>query len=116
MVKSLDVPGTFIERWEGIVMALWILFYFTTFVNTYFFSSEIVKNVLSLKDIKISSLLIMPVIYVVALYPGNLAQLYDLQLRAIPMLLVTAFVFVVLPVLILLVGNRKGRGKSTNEI
>jgi spore germination protein (amino acid permease) len=115
MVKSLDVPGTFIERWEGIVMALWILFYFTTFVNTYFFSSEIVKNVLRLKDIKLSSLLIMPVIYVIALYPGNLAQLYNLQLRAIPMLLVAAFVFVALPVLVLLVGNRKGRGKSTNE-
>ena len=116
MVKSLDIPGTFIERWEGIVMALWILFYFTTFVNTYFFSSEIVKNVLKLKDIKLSSLLIMPVIYVIALYPGNIAELYNLQFGNMPILIVTAFVFVLLPVLILLVGNRKGRGKSTNEI
>ena len=76
MIRSLDIPGTFIERWEGIVMALWIFFYFTTFVNTYFFSSEIVKNVFKLKDIKLSSLLIMPIIYVVALYPENIAELY----------------------------------------
>lgn len=115
MIKSLDIPGTFIERWEGIVMALWILFYFTTFVNTYFFSSEIVKNVLKLKDIKLSSLLVMPFIYVIALYPGNIAELYNLKFGTILMLSVTAFVFILLPVLILLVSNRKGRGRSTNE-
>ncbi len=116
MIKSLDIPGTFIERWEGAVMALWILFYFTTFVNTYFFSSEIVKNVLKLKDIKLSSLLIMPIIYVIALYPGNIAELYDFQFKNIIVLSGAIFVFVLLPILILLVGKRKIRGGSMNEV
>lgn len=118
MIKSLDIPGIFIERWEGIVMAFWILFYFTTFVNTYFFSSEIVKNVFKLKDIKLSSLLIMPIIYVIALYPDNIAQLYDLQFKSTPVLLTAIFVFLLLPILILLIGKGKGKGrwKSTNEI
>ena len=116
MIRSLDIPGTFIERWEGIVMALWVLFYFTTFVNTYFFSSEIVKNVFKLKDIKLSSLLIMPIIYVIALYPENIAQLYALQFDTTPVLLTAVFVFVVLPILILLIGKVRGRGKGTGEI
>ena len=116
MIKSLDIPGTFIERWEGIVMAFWILFYFTTFVNAYFFSGEIVKNVFKLKDIKLSSLLIMPIIYVIALYPENIAELYNLQFKTTPVLLTAIFVFVLLPILILLVGKGKGRGKSTDEI
>lgn len=116
MIRSLYIPGSFIERWEGIVMALWILFYFTTFVNTYFFSSEIVKNVFRLKDIKISSLLIMPIIYVVALYPENIAEIYTLQFKTNLVLYTAIFVFVILPILILLMGKVKGRRKSTDEI
>jgi len=122
MIRSLYIPGTFIERWEGIVMALWILFYFTTFVNTYFFAGEIVKNVFKLKDIKISSLLIMPIIYVVALYPENIAEVYTLQFKTTPVLYTAIFVFVILPILILIMGKdkgkskEKGRWKSTDEI
>jgi len=114
MVKTLDIPDTFIEHWEGIVMAFWIFFYFTTFVNSYFFSSEIVKNVLKLKETKLSSLLIMPIIYVIALYPENIAQIYTLQFKTIPILLTAIFLFVVLPILILFVGKGKDhvRGKS----
>ena len=44
MIKSLNVPGAFIERWEGIMMALWILFYFTTFCNLYFFFCSYCKG------------------------------------------------------------------------
>jgi spore germination protein (amino acid permease) len=116
MIKTLNIPGTFIESWEGLVMALWILFYFTTFVNTYFFSSEIVKNVFKLKDIKISSLLIMPIIYVIALYPENIAELYNLQFKTTPVLLTAIFVFVLLPILTLMVSRRKGRGKGEDEV
>ena len=72
-------------------MAFWIFFYFTTFVNSYFFSSEIVKNVLKLKDTKLSSLLIMPIIYVIALYPKNIAEIYDLQFKTTPVLLTAIF-------------------------
>ncbi|MGH4051906.1 MAG: GerAB/ArcD/ProY family transporter [Clostridium sp.] len=115
MIQSLEISGTFIENWEGIVMAFWIFFYFTTFVNTYFFSGEIVKNVFKLKDIKLSSLLIMPIIYVVALYPDNIAQLYAMQFRSVLVLLTALFLFVILPILILLVGKARERGKNINE-
>ncbi len=115
MIKSLDLPGTFIEQWEGIAMAFWIFFYFTTFVNIYFFSGEIVKNVFKLKDIKLSSLLIMPIIYVVALYPDNLAELFALQLTTTPVIFTAIFVFVILPLLTLLVSKGKGREKETDE-
>jgi spore germination protein (amino acid permease) len=124
MIRSLYIPGTFIERWEGIVMALWIFFYFTTFVNSYFFSSEIVKTVFKLKDIKLSSFLIMPFIFIVALYPENIAEIYSLQFKNTPVLLTALFVFVILPILVLLMGKYKGRKKgkgkrrwkTTNEI
>ncbi|WP_259473044.1 GerAB/ArcD/ProY family transporter [Clostridium estertheticum] len=117
MIKSLDIPDTFIEHWEGVVMAFWIFFYFTTFVNTYFFSCEIVKNVVKLKDTKLSSLLIMPIIYVIALYPKNIAEIYNLQFKTTPVLLTAILLFVVLPILILIIGKGKdrGRGESKDE-
>ena len=117
MIKTLDIPDTFIEHWEGVVMAFWIFFYFTTFVNTYFFSCEIVKNVVNLKDTKLSSLLIMPIIYVIALYPKNIAEIYNLQFKTTPVLVIAIFLFLVLPMLILLIGKGKERrrGKSIDE-
>lgn len=116
MIRTLDIPGTFIERWEGVVMAFWIFFYFTTFVNIYFFSGEIIKTVFKLKDIKLSSLLIMPIVYVVALYPQNIAELYTMQFNTPAVLLTAIFVFVILPILILLVGKVKERRKCADDI
>ena len=63
MIKSISIPGAFIERWEGVVMALWVIFYFTTFVNGYYLSADIVKDMFNLDDIKLSSVLIVPFIY-----------------------------------------------------
>jgi len=118
MIQSLDIPNTFIEHWEGIVMAFWIFFYFTTFVNSYFFSSEIIKNVFKLKDTKLSSVLIMPFIYIIALYPENIAELYTLQFNNIPLILIAIFLFAMLPILILLKGKakEKGRGRNVDEV
>lgn len=116
MIQSLEISGTFIENWEGIVMAFWIFFYFTTFVNTYFFSGEIIKNVFKLKDIKLSSLLIMPIIYIVAMYPNNIARLYKMQFNSLLVILIAIFLFVILPILILIMGKNRERGKKINEI
>ena len=79
MIKSIDIPGSFIERWDGIVMTMWILFYYTTFVNTFYFSSDIVKNVFNFKSIKSSYIFILPLIYLTALYPQNLIELNDIR-------------------------------------
>ncbi|OFI06182.1 spore germination protein YndE [Clostridium acetireducens DSM 10703] len=78
LIKSIDIPGTFIERWEGILMAVWIVYYFTTFINFYYFSSEITKKIFNFKDIKISCFCIIPFIYIIALYPKDIVQLYKM--------------------------------------
>ncbi|CAB1254084.1 Spore germination protein A2 [Clostridiaceae bacterium BL-3] len=112
MINSININGAFIERWEGVVMALWVMFYFTTFSNIYYLSSDIVKDVFKLDDVKLSSALIAPVIYIIALYPQNIAQLYDMSNRFIPPLFI--YSLVVLPIVILLFGKARhvgNRGK-----
>jgi len=99
MIKSISIPGTFIERWEGVVMALWIIFYFTTFVNGYYLSADIVKDMFKLSDIKLSSVLIVPFIYLIALYPKNIAELYDMNNSILPILYL--YSLVILPLILI---------------
>ncbi|MBV7272368.1 endospore germination permease [Clostridiaceae bacterium UIB06] len=110
MIKSINIPGAFIERWEGIIMALWVVFYFTTFVNSYYLSSDILKDMLNLHDIKLSSALIVPFIYAIALYPENIAELYDISNSILPYL--ATFSSVLLPLILFL---RKPSKKEVKE-
>lgn len=113
LIRAIVIPGAFIERWEGIVMALWVLFYFTTFVNMYYFSGDIIKEAFHFHDIKLSSIILSPIIYIVALYPQNIAEVYDTSGKVTPIL--SVFSFIVLPLTILFFGRLRGRGKKRNE-
>ncbi|MCW6111464.1 GerAB/ArcD/ProY family transporter [Clostridium sporogenes] len=105
MIKSINIPGTFIERWEGIIMAIWVLFFFTTFTNLYYFSADILKDMLHIEDIKISSLLIIPFVYIIALYPENVAEVIDIGRNLMPILFIINMV--VIPIILLLISKFK---------
>jgi spore germination protein (amino acid permease) len=99
MIKSISIPGAFIEDWEGVVMALWMIFYFTTLINSFYLSADIVKDMFVLKDTKSSLVLIVPFIYVIALYSENIAELYDINSKFTPIFYL--YSLVILPILFL---------------
>lgn len=113
MISQVQIPGSFIERWEGLAMMFWMIFYFTTYVNFYYFSSEIVRDVLHLEDVKISLIFLIPFIYAIALYPADVVEVYSIQAKIVPYM--EAFLIVVLPVLLLITGFFKNRRKK-NEV
>ncbi|MCL2322690.1 MAG: endospore germination permease [Oscillospiraceae bacterium] len=41
LIRVIDVPGSFLERWEGIVISFWIFYCFTSSVNISFFAKEL---------------------------------------------------------------------------
>ncbi|MCW6108720.1 spore germination protein, partial [Clostridium sporogenes] len=105
MIKSIDIPGTFVERWEGIIMAVWVLFFFTTFTNTYYFSADILKDILHIEDIKISSLLIVPFIYIIALYPENVAEVMSVEKSLMSILFIINIV--IIPIILFAISKFK---------
>jgi spore germination protein (amino acid permease) len=111
MIRSLDIPGTFIERWDGIVLALWIIFYLTTFVNGYYFSSQILKEAFKLEDIKVSSLLIVPFIYIIAMYPKDIGEVFYLGNTIMPILFIYNLIF--LPLLLYMGSMSKRHRKES---
>ncbi|WP_027623646.1 GerAB/ArcD/ProY family transporter [Clostridium lundense] len=111
MIKYINIPGSFIERWEGIIMSIWVIFYFTTFTNHYYFAADLLKKVLKLKDIKLSSAIIVPFIYLIALYPNNVAEVYSLGTRYGNIFFLINLI--IIPVVLLLMPSpRKGGGKN----
>jgi spore germination protein len=110
MIRSIDLPGAFVERWEGVVMALWIIFFFTTFTNGLYFSSYIAKEVFFLGDIKISSVVLAPAVYLVALYPENIVEVYYFSNQLIPAF--TLVTLIIVPFILLVVSRKKTDNKK----
>lgn len=69
---TVDVPGGFVERVEGIIITIAIIFFIMNFVNLYFYASYINSKSLGAYKHKISSTMFIPVIYVLTLIPQNL--------------------------------------------
>lgn len=107
MISTVNIPGTFLERWEGFVMIFWILFYFAKFVNILCFSSEIVRDVFRLGDVKLSVALIAPFIYVLSLYPENIAEVY--ALRDVFIAYIDTIIVGLIPIALLVAGLGKAR-------
>lgn len=107
MIKTINIHGTFIERWDGIVMTLWIIFFFTTFANGFYFVSDIVKNIFKFPSINISSTVTVPFLYIGALLPQNIAKVYDLSLTYMP--LITGINLMAVPFLMLILHFLKKR-------
>jgi spore germination protein (amino acid permease) len=112
MVSIVNIPGAFIEGWEGIAMMFWIFFYFTTFINIFYFNSEIIKNTFNLRTVKISSLIIMPIIYVLAMYPDNITELFYLERSIMPY--IDTLIIGLIPLMLLLIYFIK-RGRKRDE-
>ena len=114
MVKSINIPGGFIEGLEGSIMALWVLFYFANFTNSFFFASDLVKDVFALDDIKLSSLVVLPIIYIVALYPESIGELYKISEKIFP--LIIALFLLLIPLILLIITKAKRVGENENEV
>lgn len=107
-IKLIQIPGGFIERWDGLVMAMWIAFYYTTFINLFYFSCDVIKDIFNLEDVKISSYVLIPFIYVLALFNQNVNKIYDFDLRVMPFFY--TFSLVITPLIILIVDFIRKRG------
>lgn len=115
LMKTIDLPGAFIENIEGIVMGLWVLVVFTTLSPLYYVSALILCKLFSLKEHKYFVLPIMPFIYILSLIPDNIALTYDLMEKFANYL--GTFVVVILPTIYFIVAliKKRTKGAANNE-
>jgi spore germination protein len=114
MLQSITSRSGFLERWDSLIMAIWVIFYFTAFANIYYFSSYIVKHVFNIKDIKIASIIFIPVVYIAALFPDSVVDVRNINLRFVRIgFISTLFIVIGLTFFISYLKRRRG-GKNEN--
>ncbi|WP_427337804.1 GerAB/ArcD/ProY family transporter [Caloranaerobacter sp. DY30410] len=114
LMKTIDLPGAFIENIEGIVMGLWVLSVFASLSPFYYSAALILCKLCRLKEHKYFVLPIMPFIYMLSLALDNIASVYDVM-EKITSYLGTSVV-VVIPVVYLIVALiKKKRKRAANN-
>lgn len=98
LVRVIDIPGAFVERWDGFAMILWVLFFYTTFVNTVYFASDTLGSAFKFKDIKIPIVIVIPLIYCLALYPESIIELNKMISSVVNYF--SVFILIVLPIML----------------
>lgn len=74
IAKNIQFPGSFIERVESIMMISWVPFALTTLLLLHYCSSLILAKLLGLKEHRVISILLIPVVYMLAVLPQNVLE------------------------------------------
>lgn len=101
IIKSIEVPGAFIERLDSIMMMVWLPFALTTIVMFFYCASLITSQLLRMEEHRVVTLLYVPVVYLIAVLPRNVLEVEILSkwtslfgcvlVSVVPLLLVIAY-------------------------
>ncbi len=111
LAKTAALPGLFLERLDPIFIAVWVTAVFTGILSSYYSAIQGLAHVLRLRDHRILSTLVFPIIFMLALIPRNIANLYD---YGVVMVIIGTSLTMVYPLLLLLFHLLK-RGKKQKK-
>jgi spore germination protein (amino acid permease) len=111
-IKSIDVPGAFVERLEGLAMTAWVLFAFTSIAPVTYGISLMASRELKHREFKHFCPLCVPIIYLVAMVPESVVEAYEYVERA-SLYLGTPAIFGV-PILLLVIARIRKLGVKKN--
>jgi spore germination protein len=109
-MKSVELPGTFIERLENYMIMFFIPVTYISMVLSYFVLAEGCRKYLKYKDHRTFIPVFLPLIFWVSSFvdaPHRLETFRDLS-----MFIGLFFSFVIIPILLFLVGRKKGRDQQ----
>lgn len=78
LAKTTSLPANILERLDGAFLAVWVTAVFTTLLSTYYLAIYFCSQLLRLKDHKMFAFFLVPFIYVIAMFPQNLLQMYEI--------------------------------------
>lgn len=76
LAKVTSLPANVLERLDAAFLAIWVTAVFTTLLSTYYFTIHSLGQLLGLKDHKFLSLVALPFIFTLAMYPQNVLDMY----------------------------------------
>ncbi|WP_405080148.1 endospore germination permease [Paenibacillus chitinolyticus] len=109
--RATIVPGEFLERMDAIFLIVWIISVFNSLLSGYYLILLIIKEELGLKDHRMLATFLMPFMFLAAMMPQNVIQLYRLSTRLLPWGLIA---MILIPSVLLLIAGIRGKGGVTH--
>lgn len=111
LVRSYEFQGILFERFESILLVIWILQLFSTYSISYYCCSLGLSQVLN-KDYEKIIYALLPIIYVICMLPKNINELFTLGDLISKILIIFS---VIIPPLLLIISNLR-RGKKIESL
>ena len=105
LMRSFEIPGLIFERFESFLLVIWIMQIFATFTIT-FYAASLGLAQLFKKNIHPFMYGLLPIIYIIAMIPKNINDLFKFGDMIGN---IAVFLFGVLPLMLLLISKLKGR-------
>ncbi|MEG0308164.1 MAG: GerAB/ArcD/ProY family transporter [Clostridium sp.] len=112
MLQSISSRSGILEKWDSLVMALWVIFYFTSFANIYYFGSSIIKDVFKIEDIRTASMLYIPLVYLATMFPENILEVRNFRFAYLRIGFIGGIIVVIGITLVISCIRRKRRVRS----
>lgn len=107
MLQSIISGSGILEKWDSLVMSLWVIFYFTSFANIYYFISIIIKDVFNIEDVRTSSMIYVPFVYIIAILPENIIEVRNLRFNYLRMSFIALLLIIILLTLIISIFKKR---------
>lgn len=78
LAKTAALPAFYIERLDPIFIAVWVTAVFCAIVTSYYLGIQALSHVFRLRDHRVLSLTVLPIVATLSSVPGNIQQLYDI--------------------------------------
>lgn len=104
LMRSFEIPGLIFERFESFLLVIWIMQIFTTFTITYFAAAFGLASLFK-KNIRTFIFALLPVIYLIAMTPKNINDLFKFgdMIGNIALVL-----FGIIPIILLFIAKLRG--------
>ncbi|HWO96503.1 MAG TPA: endospore germination permease [Bacillus sp. (in: firmicutes)] len=77
LARTTSLPGNILQRLDVIFLAVWVTAVFTTLFASYYLTIQSIKQFFRLQDHKMLAYFIFPFVFILAMLPQNILQLYD---------------------------------------
>lgn len=113
LARMTSLPANILERLDAPFLIVWVIAVFTTLFSSYYLMIHSVSELFRLRDHKLFSFFVMPFVFMMAMMPQNVLELYKIiQIVGQSGLVLTVFY----PLLLLVVASiRKKRGDRQHE-
>lgn len=108
LVKTTSLPANVLERIDAAFLAIWVTAVFTTLLSSYYFSIHCLSNLFRLKDHRLFSYFILPIVFLIAMLPQNVLQLYAIIKQIGRIGLVITIVYPALLLVVAIIRKKRG--------